>query len=246
MIPQGGRTGYWSPYNNATDPQNQTPTKPPAAMADKIAVTPGGVCAGNAFASSATGQDNYVGFGAKFHPQHAADRRRSSAMRYNVSAYDGITFRAKTGGGPTTQPVFVEVLTKETQPSTSGGTATVQAIDLYNNRGYFANVTGTMQQFFVPFGAMIPRSLPATGTGGANCPAAAGGVPQLPGAEVQPDERAGDPVLVLRPDGHAGVPEPEPGRQLQPGRRRRGVLQALRAAVRDVGSARAAEQHTAS
>ena len=37
-------------------------------MADKIAVTPGGACANNAFASSATGQDNYVGFGAKFHP----------------------------------------------------------------------------------------------------------------------------------------------------------------------------------
>ncbi len=68
MIQQGGRTGYWSPYNNSADPQNQTPTKPAAAMADKIAVEPGGVCANNAFHSSATGQDNYVGFCAKFHP----------------------------------------------------------------------------------------------------------------------------------------------------------------------------------
>ena len=72
MIQQGGRTGYWSPYNNTADPQNQTPTKPAVAMADKIAVEPGGVCANNAFHSSATGQDNYVGFGAKFHPEHAA------------------------------------------------------------------------------------------------------------------------------------------------------------------------------
>ena len=174
MIPQGGRTGYWSPYNNAMDPQNQTPTKPPVAMADKITVTPGGTCAGNAFASSATGQDNYVGFGAKFHPNMPLTTS-DVGDAYNVSAYDGITFRAKTGGGPTTQPVFVEILTKETQPSTSGGTATVQAIDLYNNRGYFASVTGTMQQFFVPFGAMIPRSLPATGTGGNTCAAAGSG-----------------------------------------------------------------------
>ncbi len=42
MIKQGGRTGYWSPYNNTADPQNQTPTKPAPAMADKIAVTPRG------------------------------------------------------------------------------------------------------------------------------------------------------------------------------------------------------------
>ena len=82
-------------------------------MADKIAVTPGGVCAMNAFASSATGQDNYVGFGAKFHPNMPLTTSELGDA-YNVSAYDGITFRARTGGGPTTQPVFVEILTKET------------------------------------------------------------------------------------------------------------------------------------
>ena len=86
------------------------------------------------------------------------------AMPYDVSAWDGITFRAKTGGGPTSQPVFVEVLTKETQPTTAG---TVTATpppddDLYNNRGVIATVSSTdYQQFFVPFGAMIPRSMPA-------------------------------------------------------------------------------------
>ena len=65
---------------------------------------------------------------------------------YNVSAYDGITFRARTGGGPATQPVFVEILTRETQPSTAGGTATSQAVDLYNNRGFFANVASSTFQ----------------------------------------------------------------------------------------------------
>ena len=112
------------------------------------------------------------------------------ATPYDVSKWDGITFRAKTGGGPTSQPVFVEILTKETQPTTAGGTATVQAVDLYNNRGFMATIASTTyQQFFVPFGALIPRSLPAAGSGGNACPA--GSSAEVPGAEVRPGERAG-------------------------------------------------------
>jgi hypothetical protein len=126
MIKQGGRTGYWSPYNNSADPQNQTPTKPAATMADKIAVEPSGVCMNSAFHSSATGQDNYVGFSAKFHPNMPLTTS-DLGDPYDVSKWDGITFRAKTGGGPTSQPVFVEILTKETQPTTAGGVATQQS-----------------------------------------------------------------------------------------------------------------------
>src|SRR6185369_12302007 len=144
--------------------------KPAAAMADKIMVEPGGVCANNAFHSSATGQDNYVGFGAKFHPNMPLTTSELGDP-YDVSKWDGVTFRAKTGGGPTSQPVFVEILTKETQPSTAGGTATVQSVDQYNNRGFMVNIASTTyQQFFVPFGALIPRSLPAAGSGGNACP----------------------------------------------------------------------------
>jgi endo-1,4-beta-D-glucanase Y len=171
MIKQGGRTGYWSPYNDSSDPQNQTPTKPPAAMADMIAVSPGGVCAGNAFASSASQQTHYVGFGAQFHPNMPLTTS-NVADPYDVSQWDGITFRAKTGGGPSDQPVFIEILTKETQPSTAGGTATNQATDLYNNRGFMVDInSSSYQQFFVPFGDLIPRSLPAQGSGGNACPA---------------------------------------------------------------------------
>jgi endo-1,4-beta-D-glucanase Y len=176
MIKQGTpqRTGYWSPYNNMADPQNQTPTKPAPAMADKIAVDPSGstdMCNKYAWHSSATGQDNYVGFSAKFHPNMPLT---SSDLgdAYDVSKWDGITFRAKTGGGPTSQPVFVEILTKETQPTSAGGNATSQAVDLYNNRGSMVTIASTSyQQFFVPFGALIPRSLPAGGSGGNACPA---------------------------------------------------------------------------
>ena len=171
MIKQGGRTGYWSPYNNMADPQNQTPTKPAANMADKILAEPAGVCMNSAFHSSATGQDNYVGFSAKFHPNMPLTTS-DIGDPYDVSKWDGITFRAKTGGAPTSQPVFVEILTKETQPTTAGGTATNQAVDLYNNRGYMVTIASTSyQQFFVPFGGLIPRSLPAAGSGGNACPA---------------------------------------------------------------------------
>jgi endo-1,4-beta-D-glucanase Y len=139
-------------------------------MADKIAVEPGGVCAGNAFHSSATGQDNYVGLVARFHPNMPLTSS-DLADPYDVSKWDGITFRAKTGGSPTSQPTFIEILTKETQPSTAGGTATSQAVDQYNNRGFMVDINSTTyQQFFVPFGALIPRSLPAQGSGGNACP----------------------------------------------------------------------------
>jgi len=179
MKKQGGRTGYWSTYNcNPTncpsDGQNQLPTPPPVAMSDHEPVTPGGVCAGNAFASSVTGQTHYVGFGAKFHP-NMPNTTSNLGDPYDVSAWDGITFRAKTGGGPSDQPVFVEILTKETQPTDAGGTvpnndSNRQKTDLYNNRGSMVDInSSSYQQFFVPFGALIPRSMPAQGSSG--CPA---------------------------------------------------------------------------
>ena len=72
MIPQGGRTGYWSPYNNTADPQNQTPTKPAVAMADKIAVEPGGACARNAFALVGDGAGQLRRLRREVPPDHAA------------------------------------------------------------------------------------------------------------------------------------------------------------------------------
>ena len=145
---------------------------------------------------------------------------------YNVSAYDGITFRARTGGGPTTQPVFVEILTKETQPTTRGRHRDGRRRSTCTTTAGSSRTSPprTYQQFFVPFGALIPRSLPATGTAGHNCPTPAA-MCQAP--KFVPANALGDPVLVLRSDGHAGVPDAEPGGQLQPVHRRRGVLQAL-------------------
>lgn len=207
MINQGSRTGYWTTYNNTADPQNQTPPKP--AMADKFPVEPAGACMMSAFHSSATGQDNYVGFGARFKPK--APVGSDLADPYDVTQWDGITFRAKTGGTPAMQPVFVEILTKDTQPATAGGTATASAIDLYNNRGLIANVSSTTyQQFFIPFGAMIPRSLPAPGAGGSACPAAGAGVPKCQAPAFNPMNALGIQFSFYGPMDTPGFPAPNP------------------------------------
>jgi endo-1,4-beta-D-glucanase Y len=208
MIKQGGRTGYWTTYNNTADPQTQMPAKPAAAMADKVPVEPAGTCMMSAYHSSATGQDNYVGFGAQFKPNMPLTMS-NLADPYDVSQWDGITFRAKTGGSPAMQPVFVEILTKDTQPTTAGGTATVQAIDLYNNRGYIANVSSTtLQQFFVPFGALFPRSLPSPGASG--CPAAAGGGPKCQAPAFNPLNALAIQFSFYGPMDTPGFPNPSP------------------------------------
>ena len=171
MIKQGGRTGYWSPYNNSADPQNQTPTKPAAAMADKIAVEPGGVCMNNAFHSSATGQDNYVGFVGEVPPEHAADdvRPRRSVRRQQVGRHH-LPREDRRRRRPRSRCSSRSSRRRRSR-RTAGGTATSQAVDLYNNRGFMVTIASTTyQQFFVPFGALIPRSLPAAGSGGNACP----------------------------------------------------------------------------
>jgi endo-1,4-beta-D-glucanase Y len=212
MVKQGGRTGFWRTYNNTADPQNQTPANPMGTMADKIAVEPAGACMMSAFHSSATGQDNYVGFGAAFKPATPlTEPLNKKNMTYDVSAWDGISFKAKTGGGPTSQPVFVEILTAETQPADSGGTAMLQAIDLYNNRGFIANVASTTYQtFYVPFGAMIPRSLPAAGSGTNTCPAAGANVPKCQAPKFVAANALGIQFSFYGPMDTPGFPNPSP------------------------------------
>jgi endo-1,4-beta-D-glucanase Y len=162
----------------------------------------------NAFHSSASSQTMYVGFGASFKPMRPFTSPPSQLKAaYDVSAYDGITFRAKTGGGPTTQPMYVEILAKESQPSTSGGTATTTTIDLYNTRGQIVTVSSsTYTQFFVPFGTLIPRWLPAVGSGMV-CPAAGGSVPKCQAAKFVPANALG---LQFSFYNDAGFPKPSP------------------------------------
>jgi endo-1,4-beta-D-glucanase Y len=104
--------------------------------------------------STATGHPSYVGIGANF---LASGTTRSAV---DLSAYDGISFRIKAGGG-SSQAVLFELLTKENQPPANGGTASGPA-DQYNTRGVLLTaIPSTWTTIQVPFGLMGPRNLPS-------------------------------------------------------------------------------------
>ena len=189
MIKQGSRTGFWYVYFPNSDTtavpaggMSQTPAlnngKPIAVASD----TSGGTCSKYALHTTGSGfgtaPNNYAGVGATFSPT-AANYKISNA--YDVTAYTGVSFKIKSGS--TTPAVFFEMLTKDNQPTTAGGTAANTKIDLYNTRGQMLNdpwtpggITSSYQTITVPFGTLIPRWVPdSTGctgsTGGGKCQA---------------------------------------------------------------------------
>jgi endo-1,4-beta-D-glucanase Y len=175
MIQAGNRTGYWYVYFPGSD----TGTAPKSGMTISPALNNGKPVTtekdssnalhfkGSGYGSSSG--DNYAGTGAAFHP-NASNYKISEA--YDVSSYTGISFKVKAGSG--TQPaLFFEMLTKENQPSTSGGSATNQKIDLYNTRGHMlytpwtpSAISSSWQTITIPFGTLVPRWVPdSTGCG---------------------------------------------------------------------------------
>lgn len=180
MIKQGTpvRTGWWYVYAATAPGGVQTPPN----VTGPIAVEASGdtaMC--NKYALHSTGKgfgtapNNYSGFGAGFLPMQPPSMVKTA---YDLSAYSGISFKIKSGSG-TPPAVFFEMLTKENQPATSGGTAATTTIDLYNTRGQMLNapwmasdISSSWQTFYVPFGSLVPRWLPAVGSGMV-CPAGA-------------------------------------------------------------------------
>jgi endo-1,4-beta-D-glucanase Y len=176
MIKQGGRTGYWYVYF----PKSDTTAAPASPMKQTPALSNFSPIAGESGALHVTGSgftasdSNYSGFGAAFKP-HASPDKASDA--YDVSAYSGISFKMKSGTG-TPPAVYFEMLTKDNQPSTAGGSATNQKIDLYNTRGQLLNtpwtanaISSSYQTITVPFGTLIPRWVPdPTGCASATTP----------------------------------------------------------------------------
>ena len=175
MDPSGGRTGYWYVYFPASD----TSTTPASGMSISPALNNGKPVvtakdgSNNALHFTGSGyggtSNNYAGTGAAFKP-NASSYKISDP--YDVTSYTGISFKVKAGSG--TQPaLFFEMLTKENQPSTAGGSATNQKIDLYNTRGQIlytpwtaTAVSSSWQTITVPFGTLVPRWVPdSTGCG---------------------------------------------------------------------------------
>jgi endo-1,4-beta-D-glucanase Y len=158
MNPAVSSTGYWYVY---ADPTAGTQT-PPAVASGPIAAAqlPAAeqtTCSLWAMHSTATTHPEYVGFGGTFKPNGELKGK------LDVSAYDGITFRIKAGTGQGTTPVYFEVMTTDTQPSSAGGTATCTDSDTYNNRGVLLqNISSTWTQVHVPFATLAARWLPAS------------------------------------------------------------------------------------
>jgi endo-1,4-beta-D-glucanase Y len=195
MVKQGTpqRNGWWYVYAPTPMPAGSTQT--PAMSPTAVAVEPSGdTAACNKYALHSTGKGfnvpatgDYAGFGAGFLPMPAPSMLKTA---YDLSAYTGISFKIKSGAG-TPPAVFFEVLTKDSQPAPSGGTATVPTIDLYNTRGQILNapfstgITQAWQTITVPFGTLVPRWLPAVGATMA-CPAGAAGAPKCQSPRFNP------------------------------------------------------------
>jgi endo-1,4-beta-D-glucanase Y len=165
MVNQGTppRSGQFYVYHDASQ-TNQTPVAAsPIAVApapsDDSPVAPA-TCNDFAMHSTASSYTQYVGLGGFF---------VSTQATYDLSAYDGVEFKIKTGSA--TQPVYFEMLTTDSEPATNwpGGTAASANVDQYNHRGQLlSNITTSWQTVHVPFSLLIPHWQPAPGSTG--CP----------------------------------------------------------------------------
>jgi endo-1,4-beta-D-glucanase Y len=176
MDPNPDRTGYWYVYfpgsDSATTPASGMTISPALNNGKPVVTEKDGTNNALHFKGSGYGDassNNYAGTGAAFKPHAYPDKLIDP---YDVSSFTGISFKVKAGSG--TQPaLFFELLTKENQPASAGGTATNQKIDLYNSRGQLlvtpwagSNISSSWQTVTIPFGTLVPRWVPdATGCG---------------------------------------------------------------------------------
>jgi endo-1,4-beta-D-glucanase Y len=165
----GGRTGYWYVYF----PSSDTSSTPPSGTTMSPALSNGSAVATEASdsgyalhikGSGFTGTNNYAGTGANFTPHIPYDKASDA---YDVSAYTGISLKIKSVG--TAPATYFELLTKENQPTSVGGTATDTNIELYNTRGQLLNdpwtpggITSSYTTVTIPFGTLVPRWVPDT------------------------------------------------------------------------------------
>ncbi len=199
MIPQSGRTGYWYVYfpGSGSTPPSGTSQTPALVNGGPIAAATdpnGGTCDAYALHTTgsgfATSPNTYAGVGAYFVPHTYPDM---AADAYDARPYTGISFKIRSGSG-TLPALWVEVLAKENQPSSTGGTATNTSVDLYNTRGqmlYTPWTTNTIstsyQTITVPFATLVPRWVPSA----ANCPTPGTGVPKCQAPAFVPQDVLG-------------------------------------------------------
>ena len=225
MIKQGTpqRTGWWYVYypgspNAMVGGGKQTPA---VNTSGPIATEPSseaGSCGKYALHSTGSGfggaQNNYAGFGAGFLPK---DTTGQVFNVYDASAYKGVKFKMKAGSG-TQQAVYFEMLTQDTVSSAQGGLLGAEGgpdvpVGLHNNRGQMLNppwtpnaISTTYQTYTVPFGTLVPRWVPASGTSsvtGSVCPTS--GTPKCTAPAFNPAHVLGIQVSIYQ---DPGFPKP--------------------------------------
>jgi endo-1,4-beta-D-glucanase Y len=158
MVMQEGRNGWWYVFHDEMAGSISPPKMDTAFPASELPAAEQMMCSKYALHATTSGHPQYVGFGGTFLPAPPPSELKSA---YDVSKYTGISFKIKSGGSGAAPPMFFEVLTKETQPPESGGTAMNDAVDMYNTRGrLITNITSSWQTIAVPFSMLAPRYLP--------------------------------------------------------------------------------------
>jgi endo-1,4-beta-D-glucanase Y len=178
VVPQASRQGWWYVFSD-TAGGSQTPAanaNGPIASA-MLATSEQSTCNKWGMHSTATGHgssSSYVGFGtsiAQILPPPASGQKTKNP--YDVSAYDGITFKIKSGSGAAPK-LWFELQNTETVPSPDG-TAVNNMTDQYNTRGMLLSSSSPISavtigtsftQVYVPFALLGPRYLPASTSSG--------------------------------------------------------------------------------
>jgi endo-1,4-beta-D-glucanase Y len=187
-VPTSSVNGFWYSYKDATNCASSTLVPTPVATKDgpvaaaALATTDSryGNCNKYAMHSSISGCQTYSGFGAALRPVSGGDVRNP----VDVSAYDGISFWAKTGSG-TAAPLYLELVSTKCVPASAGGIATNTAIDQYNCHGkVIGSIPTTWTQYFVPFMATGPRWFPTAGSSSSGLSCASGNFCEAPALEL--------------------------------------------------------------
>ncbi len=183
--------GVWYAYHGTVGTQTPGPVTASTTPTGIATATDGsGTCKG-ALHIVGMGLTDYSGFGATFAPAPtSANLSFSNAI--DVSAHKGVSFKIKAGSG-TPAAIYFDMKTKESAPMAEGGNLSDgkvgqtpsqnldEHIGLRNNRGQMLlspwtspTISTTWQTITVPFGTLVPRWVPASGSNA--CPPPGAGV----------------------------------------------------------------------
>jgi expansin (peptidoglycan-binding protein) len=142
IVPQQGRSGRWTTYNDGTG--QQTPAQ--GAIADPES----GGANGSAYAMHTTGSGfTDWGAGLQVDLNNSTDGAGSGRAAFDASAYDGIRFWARGSG-----LVRVELSTRATATTDEGGTCSDNCLD---NHGQEITLADSWTEYSVSFSTVVQQ-----------------------------------------------------------------------------------------